>query len=63
MNALKQSRGASNDPKSMSPLRNSSNGPPMSSAINSYGMGGNTDSAFARSPLGVKRVNNPQPSF
>ena len=35
----------------------------MNSAMNSYGMGGNTDSAFARSPLGVKRVNNVQQSY
>lgn len=54
MNALAQSRCAHPEQKrSMSPLRNHSN--------DRCGAG-NTDSAFARSPLGVKRNYNVQPS-
>eukprot|EP00353_Schmidingerella_taraikaensis_P007798 CAMPEP_0185576578 /NCGR_PEP_ID=MMETSP0434-20130131/7477_1 /TAXON_ID=626734 ORGANISM="Favella taraikaensis, Strain Fe Narragansett Bay" /NCGR_SAMPLE_ID=MMETSP0434 /ASSEMBLY_ACC=CAM_ASM_000379 /LENGTH=121 /DNA_ID=CAMNT_0028193839 /DNA_START=1014 /DNA_END=1379 /DNA_ORIENTATION=+ len=60
MNALMQSRCTNGEHRSQSPMRNSSNGPV---GINSYAMGGTNDSAFARSPLGVKRVATVQPSY
>jgi len=55
MNALMQSRHGHGDVKrSMSPLRNTSN---------DRIAGGNAESAFARSPLGVKRTSVVQPTY
>ena len=58
MNALMNSKHGERG--SYSPLRSSSNG---AAAPISYGLAGNNESAFARSPLGGKRIANAPPRY
>ena len=64
LEALNRGHGGHNDggvEGATSPLRSTSNGPPNNN--NAYGMGGQNESAFARSPLQVSRPPNVQSSF